>query len=124
MRYVSTRGGGAPAAFLDILLGGLMGDGGLAMPEAYPKIDAAELARWRGLTYPALAFEILRRYADDISAGELKRIVDKTYTAEVFHSADITPVRELESGVFIAGLSNGPSLAFKVSSACARSVAG
>jgi threonine synthase len=113
MRYVSTRGGGAPAAFLDILLGGLMGDGGLAMPESYPAIDAAELARWRGLSYPALAFEILRRYADDIPADELKRIVDKTYTAEVFHSADITPVRELESGVFIAGLSNGPTLAFK-----------
>ena len=113
MRYVSTRGGGAPAAFLDILLGGLMGDGGLAMPESYPRIDAAELARWRSLPYPALAFEILRRYADDIAADELKRIVDKTYTAEVFHSDDITPVRELESGVFIAGLSNGPTLAFK-----------
>ncbi len=113
MRYVSTRGAGAPAAFLDILLGGLMDDGGLAMPESYPQIDAAELARWRGLTYPALAFEILRRYADDIPVGELKRIVDNTYTAEVFHCADITPVRELESGVFIAGLSNGPTLAFK-----------
>ncbi len=113
MRYVSTRGGAAPAAFLDILLGGLMGDGGLAMPERYPQVGAAELARWRGLSYPELAFEILRLYADDISSSELKQIVDKTYTAEVFHSADITPVRQLEEGVFIAGLSNGPTLAFK-----------
>ena len=113
MRYVSTRGGAAPAAFLDILLGGLMGDGGLAMPERYPQVGAAELARWRGLSYPQLAFEILRLYADDISSSELKQIVDKTYTADVFHSADITPVRQLEEGVFIAGLSNGPTLAFK-----------
>ncbi len=113
MRYVSTRGGAAPAAFLDILLGGLMGDGGLAMPERYPQVGAAELARWRGLSYPQLAFEILRLYADDISSSELKQIVDKTYTAAVFHSADITPVRQLEEGVFIAGLSNGPTLAFK-----------
>ena len=113
MRYVSTRGGAAPAAFLDILLGGLMGDGGLAMPERYPQVGAAELACWRGLSYPQLAFEILRLYADDISSSELKQIVDKTYTADVFHSADITPVRQLEEGVFIAGLSNGPTLAFK-----------
>ncbi len=113
MRYVSTRGGATPAAFLDILLGGLMNDGGLAMPERYPQIGATDLAKWRGLSYPELAFEILRLYADDISAGDLKKIVDKTYTAEVFHSADITPVRELEAGVFIAGLSNGPTLAFK-----------
>jgi threonine synthase len=113
MRYVSTRGGAAPAAFLDILLGGLMADGGLAMPETYPQIGAAELAKWRTLSYPDLAFEILRRYADDISAADLKKIVGRTYTAEVFHSADITPVRELEPGLFIAGLSNGPTLAFK-----------
>jgi threonine synthase len=113
MQYLSTRGGAAPAAFLDILLGGLMPDGGLAMPAAYPQIDAAELARWRTLSYPALAFEVLRRYATDIDAGELKNIVDRTYTAEVFHSSEITPVRELEPGLFIAGLSNGPTLAFK-----------
>jgi threonine synthase len=113
MHYISTRGGATPAAFLDILLGGLMPDGGLAMPASYPQIDAAELARWRGLSYPQLAFEILRLYADDIEAGDLKRIVDKTYTVETFHSADITPVRELEPGFFIAGLSNGPTLAFK-----------
>ena len=113
MQYVSTRGGAPRAAFLDILLGGLMDDGGLAMPERYPQLGAAELAAWRGLSYPELAFEILRLYADDISAADLKKIVDRSYTAQVFHSPDITPVRELEPGLFIAGLSNGPTLAFK-----------
>ncbi|MEI7679740.1 MAG: threonine synthase [Betaproteobacteria bacterium] len=113
MQYVSTRGGAPRAAFLDILLGGLMDDGGLAMPERYPQVGAAELAAWRGLSYPELAFEILRLYADDISAADLKKIVDRSYTAQVFHSPDITPVRELEPGLFIAGLSNGPTLAFK-----------
>ena len=113
MRYVSTRGGAAPAAFLEILLGGLMSDGGLAMPEAYPRVNADVLAKWRGLSYPDLAFEILRLYADDISDAALKKLVDKTYTAEIFHSADVTPVRELEPGLFVAGLSNGPTLAFK-----------
>ena len=113
MRYISTRGGAAPATFLEILLGGLMEDGGLAMPDAYPRVDAGQLAKWRTLTYPQLAFEILRLYADDIDAATLRQIVDRTYTARIFRSADITPVRELEPGIFIAGLSNGPTLAFK-----------
>ena len=38
MRYVSTRGGAAAADFSDVLLGGLMSDGGLAMPETYPQV--------------------------------------------------------------------------------------
>ena len=42
MRYVSTRGRAPAARFCDILLEGLATDGGLYLPEAYPRIDAAE----------------------------------------------------------------------------------
>ena len=59
MRYISTRGGMAPATFSDILLGGLAPDGGLALPETYPTVTPAELAGWRGLSYPELAFCLL-----------------------------------------------------------------
>ncbi len=113
MRYVSTRGGGAPAGFSSILLGGLMADGGLAIPERYPQIGAELLAAWRKLGYRDLALEILALYADDIPAAELKAIVEHTYTAEVFRSDEITPLRQLQPGVHILGLSNGPTLAFK-----------
>ena len=37
----------------------------------------------------------------------------KTYTREVFGSDAITPLRALEPGLWIEGLSNGPTLAFK-----------
>jgi threonine synthase len=113
MRYVSTRGGGGPAGFSDILLGGLMEDGGLAVPEHYPQVDAQRLAAWRKLGYRELALEILRMYADDVAAIELEHIVERTYTAAVFRSDEITPLRELQKGVHILGLSNGPTLAFK-----------
>jgi threonine synthase len=113
MKYLSTRGGMPPKTFTEILLGGLATDGGLTIPEAYPKVGKDELAAWRGLSYPELAFEVIRRFADDIPAADLKAIVDKTYTAEVFHSADITPVKTLEPGLHILGLSYGPTLAFK-----------
>ncbi|MDO4683555.1 MAG: threonine synthase [Lautropia sp.] len=119
MQYLSTRGGMPPLRFSDILLGGLAPDGGLVMPAEIPTIDAATLASWRGLSYPELAFEVLSRYADDIPADELKRLVADTYTVDTFGTEDITPVSMLEAGSDAAGplylqhLSNGPTLAFK-----------
>ena len=113
MRYISTRGGMPPKKFSQILLGGLAPDGGLAMPETYPQIDAGELARWRGLSYPELAFEIISRFADDIPADDLRNIITRTYSADSFQSDDITPLKTLEPGLHILGLSHGPTLAFK-----------
>ena len=84
MRYVSTRGGGSAATFSGILLGGLMEDGGLAVPAAYPQVTGDDLTAWRKLDYRGLALEILRRYADDMPVHDLRRIVDLTYTAAAF----------------------------------------
>ncbi|MEN9984630.1 MAG: hypothetical protein RI925_132, partial [Pseudomonadota bacterium] len=113
MNYISTRGGMAPASFSDILLAGLAPDGGLAMCESYPQLSRAELDAMRGMSYPELAFDLIRRFADDIPASDLKAIIDKTYTEAVFGTPQITPVRQLQDGVFIEALSNGPTLAFK-----------
>jgi threonine synthase len=113
VEYISTRGGCPPRSFCDTLLGGLAPDGGLFLPARYPQVDPDTLARWRGLAYPDLAFEIMRRFADDLPEPDLRALVDATYTPEVFGSAHITPVRTLEPGVHILGLSNGPTLAFK-----------
>ena len=113
MRYVSTRGGMKPAAFCDILLEGLAPDGGLTIPESYPRVDRATLASWRRLGYRELALEILSRYIDDIPAADLKAIVDRTYTAATFGSDEITPLKTLEPGLHLLQLSNGPTLAFK-----------
>ncbi|MSQ63679.1 MAG: threonine synthase [Betaproteobacteria bacterium] len=108
MRYVSTRGGADAKRFTEILLEGLAADGGLYVPEAFPRAD---LAAWRGLSYPDLAFAILSQFMDDVPG--LAILVKKTYTKEIFGSADITPLRTLEPGLHILGLSNGPTLAFK-----------
>jgi threonine synthase len=113
MRYVSTRGGMAPQTFTQILLGGLCPDGGLAVAERYPRIGAAELAAWRKLSYAELAYEVLRKFCDDIPGSELKALCAKTYTTDVFRTEAITPVKTLEPGLYILELSNGPTLAFK-----------
>lgn len=110
MRYVSTRGEAPPRRFTEILLEGLAADGGLYVPESWPQAD---LDAWRSLSYPALAFEVLSRFADDIPAAELRALIGRAYTKEIFGSDDITPLRTLEPGLHLLGLSNGPTLAFK-----------
>ena len=113
MRYISTRGGGEPRAFCDILLEGLAPDGGLYVPQQVPQVDAATLAQWRRLAYPQLAFEIFSLYIDDIPPADLRRLCDQTYRAQVFGSAAITPLKPLGPGLALQALSNGPTLAFK-----------
>jgi threonine synthase len=113
MRYISTRGGMPPKTFSEILLSGLSPDGGLAIPEQYPKIETDQLEAWRNLSYQSLAFEILSHFIDDIPPNDLRGIVDRTYTSESFGSPEITPLKTLEPGLHILNLSNGPTLAFK-----------
>ncbi len=120
MRYVSTRavpGSIERKKFCEILLEGLAPDGGLYLPESYPQVDAAALEKlrvsYRDHGYADLAFEILSLYIDDIPAADLKAICRKTYTREVFATPEIVPLRKLEDGLFLEGLSNGPTLAFK-----------
>ena len=45
VKYLSTRGEAAGRGFAEILLEGLAPDGGLYVPERYPRVDAATLAR-------------------------------------------------------------------------------
>ena len=123
MRYLSTRGHADRKRFCEILLEGLAPDGGLYLPEAYPQISAAELARLRQVLstqgYAALAFEVLSLYIDDIPANDLRALCQKTYTEATFGTPEIVPIKALKTKaalgavVYLEALSNGPTLAFK-----------
>jgi threonine synthase len=108
VHYISTRGAAAPKRFTEILLEGLASDGGLYVPATCPKAD---LAAWRDLGYPELAFQILSRFIDDIP--ELEALVRRAYSARRFAGEEVTPVKTLEPGLHLLALSNGPTLAFK-----------
>lgn len=124
MNYISTRGHSSSQKFCDILLAGLAPDGGLYVPESYPKISEEELKAWRNLSYPELAFAVLSKFCSDILPEELSSIVSHTYAPQVFANVrvgqwieDITPLnilgREKETTLSLLALSNGPTLAFK-----------
>jgi threonine synthase len=129
MKYCSTRALAQDVSgrkhFCEILLEGLAPDGGLYLPEYYPQVDQAQLARWRSVYqqegYAALAFEVLSLFIDDIPAADLQAICRKTYTQAVFGTPRIVPLTRLQDALtpagqaplFLEALSNGPTLAFK-----------
>ena len=120
MQYVSTRGGMEPQKFSQILLGGLAPDGGLTIPDTYPKFDNDRLCELSNMNYCDLAFEILREFADDIPQDDLRKIINNSYTPQIFcnsreskSATDITPIAKIDDTLFIQELSNGPTLAFK-----------
>jgi threonine synthase len=115
MGYVSTRGAwrDAPRPFLAILLEGLAPDGGLAVPETYPRFTLQEFAELRPLDYRGLAQAVLSRFIADIPSDALHGIIDKTYTRAAFGSDEIAPLATLEPGFHLLRVSNGPTLSFK-----------
>ena len=86
---------------------GLASDGGLMVPEAVPDVSS-KLSAWSGLTYPELAFEVIRVFSDDISDADLKRMTEESYAG--FDHADVAP---LESDRSTCWSCSGPTLAFK-----------
>lgn len=122
MKYISTRGKAPKIKFSETLLTGLANDGGLYLPESYPKLDEMALKNLRSKSYSELAFEIMKLYVDDndIPHLDLKQIIDKTYTKNIFSynreiqdPADITPATKVKNNLYMLSLSNGPTLAFK-----------
>ncbi|NLY28622.1 MAG: threonine synthase [Alcaligenaceae bacterium] len=113
MKYVSTRGGMPPQGFADILLEGLAPDGGLAMPESFPRLSPEILEAWRSLSYADLATEVLSLFIDDIPRADLDRLTHAAYQPAVFGSDAIVPLKPLNNGLALLGLSEGPTLAFK-----------
>ena len=110
MQYISTRGGMQPLPYCDALLEGLATDGGLTVPEVMPTVDGETLERWRALTYPQLATEVLGLFATDIPREDLARMTEAAYAP---FPDSVVPLREIDGGLTLVGLSEGPTLAFK-----------
>jgi threonine synthase len=108
--FISTRGGMQPQSFSETLLEGLAPDGGLAVPEVMPTVDGETLERWRALTYPQLATEVLGLFATDIPREDLARMTADAYAD---FPDGVVPLRAIDDDITLVGLSEGPTLAFK-----------
>ncbi|MBS0561166.1 MAG: threonine synthase, partial [Proteobacteria bacterium] len=112
MRYVSTRGRAPVQDFAGVLLAGLAEDGGLYVPEAWPRLSAAEWRGLRGLPYHALAARLIQPFAGDaVAPATLGALCREAYAG--FGHPAVAPLVQLETGLFVQELFHGPTLAFK-----------
>lgn len=112
MKYISTRGEAAPLSFTETLLAGLAPDGGLYLPQDYPKLSQDEIAGFAGKTYAEVAETVISPYvAGEIAAPALRGMIEAAYAS--FRHPAIAPLAQLDDNLFTLELFHGPTLAFK-----------
>ena len=112
MRYVSTRGTAPALDFAAVTLTGLASDGGLYVPEAWPRWSAEEVAALRGLSYAETAARVLQPFVGEaLAPDELQSLCNEAYAR--FAHAAVTPLVQLDHDQWLMELFHGPTLAFK-----------
>jgi threonine synthase len=112
VRYVSTRGEVPALGFRDVVLAGLARDGGLYLPESWPRLTREDIAGLAGLPYPEAALRIIRLFAgEEIPAAALRKMLDDAYAT--FRHDAVAPLVQIGPNHFLLELFHGPTLAFK-----------
>jgi len=112
LRYISTRGETPAVSFTDALLIGLARDGGLYVPETWPRLSAQAIADFKGKPYAEVAVEVIRPFVGGaIPDSELLHMAREAYAT--FDNPAVAPLHELKSGEYLLELFHGPTLAFK-----------
>ncbi|MEM8749355.1 MAG: threonine synthase [Pseudomonadota bacterium] len=112
MHYISTRGDAPKLGFSDAVLTGLARDGGLYVPESWPKIDHDALRAAAGQSYCAVAKLVLRPFVEgEIDHDVFDAMVDDAYR-DFYHQA-VAPLVQTDANEFVLELFHGPTLAFK-----------
>jgi threonine synthase len=112
VRYVSTRGHASAPDFAEAMLAGLAADGGLYVPESWPRLGPEEIAGLAGLSYAEAAGRVIAPFVGAaIDADALRDMIAEAY-AQFRHPA-VAPLVQIAPNDFVLELSHGPSLAFK-----------
>jgi threonine synthase len=112
VRYISTRGEAPILEFDEVLLAGLATDGGLYIPESWPRFSADEIRAMRGLSYVDLATRVMLPFLGErIGATEFAGLVRDAYAG--FDHDAIVPLKQLDDNLWLMELFHGPTLAFK-----------
>ncbi len=112
MQYVSTRGEAPTLGFIDVTLAGLARDGGLYLPQSWPRLSAETIAGFAGRPYAEVAVEVIKPFTgDQIAISDLSRVAREAYGT--FRHPAVAPVSQFGVNTFLLELFHGPTLAFK-----------
>ncbi|WP_300378650.1 threonine synthase [Henriciella sp.] len=108
MNFISTRGQAAPVGFIEACLSGLAPDGGLYVPETWPRIEPAGVHE----AYADVAARVLGAFAgDEIPPATLQEICKRAYAG--FAHQSVAPLVQTGPNAYLMELHHGPTLAFK-----------
>jgi threonine synthase len=112
MNYVSTRGAAPRLGFEEAMLAGLARDGGLYVPESWPRLSSSDIAALAGLPYEEAAFRVMRPFVGDAFGDrDFRALIDRAY-ARFDHAARV-PLTQIGPNDWLLELFHGPTLAFK-----------
>jgi threonine synthase len=111
-RYISTRGEAPELGFCDVMLTGLARDGGLYVPQTWPRLSCEAIAGFFGRPYWEVAVDVIRPFVGgEISDADLGRMANDAYAA--FRHPAVVPLGQIGPHQFLLELFHGPTLAFK-----------
>ena len=112
MRYRSTRGHARALDFREVTLAGLAPDGGLYLPERWPRLSPDDLRALGGLSYAQTAARVMAPFTDGVLTGRrLQDLCEEAYST--FDHAAVAPLAQLDERHWLLELFHGPTLAFK-----------
>lgn len=112
VRYISTRGQAPVLDFAQTTLAGLARDGGLYVPESWPRLSAADLTALAGKSYVDTAVRVMQPFvAGSINEATFADLVQQSYAT--FRHPAVAPLLQLDSNEWLMELYHGPTLAFK-----------
>ena len=110
LELISTRGQAPPVDMTTAILSGLAPDGGLYVPDSWPRPDLADLDARAG--FPSLAAGVLHLFVPELIAwDDLRTLVHDAFAR--FAHPDVAPLTELGEDLYLMELFWGPTLAFK-----------
>lgn len=113
MKYISTRDKSVRISSAEAIKAGLSDDGGLFVPEEFPKITKAEINSLVGKSYIERANFVLSKYLTDFTPAEIEKCTKGAYGGKKFSSDKVAPVVKINDNMYILELWHGPTCAFK-----------
>ncbi len=116
MLYNSTQNNNKVVSSAQAIAQGISEDGGLFVPQSFPKFSLADIENMLSMSYQDRAKAVFKCYLTDFSEEEIADCVDKAYTKEKFEDINPAPITSVEyngNELNILELWHGPTCAFK-----------
>lgn len=112
MKYTSTRNNAIKVDSAVAIKQGLSRDGGLFVPEEFPRLKEEDILKIAKCSYVERATYVLKKYLSDYMVKEVRECASKAYSVRKF-GGKAAPLVKLSDTEYILELWHGPTCAFK-----------